>query len=409
MKRRTNLKTLAVLTTLGLASVLAHAGPEDQFSKYKVGVTIGGVTRTGIADSGGTTTISFDDAKRMGFLDANGDPDFPPNGTQRMGGTGGGSVTCHIFRNITVKVQPRKADGTANGPAREINVTVFVPKKPSEQTGANDAEKNKKTKSVPTKIGANVCGSTIEGHKLDFTDRATNNPKKNDRSTGWRKVGQAGGGKPGTDGADRSAPAQEDDNFEDEILHDTFLPGLLINGQPCAGGLSMAPIMCFGQQAAQQYGVPQMDLEILDFENHQLLFLAGVLDVLPDQENLLMLPIGQCLIEHPTLEGDLIPLQPVLSFIIPEADPWMVFIGSNAIVPPEVTSWFDNDEGLLLWDFDLPCPGDFNGDGVVNTLDVLEFLNEWNLRTEDADVNYDGVVNTLDLLEFLNTWTSGCE
>ncbi|MBK7403643.1 MAG: hypothetical protein IPJ41_03155 [Phycisphaerales bacterium] len=54
------------------------------------------------------------------------------------------------------------------------------------------------------------------------------------------------------------------------------------------------------------------------------------------------------------------------------------------------------------------CPGDFNGDGAVNTLDVLAFLNAWTAGDSAADFNGDGAVNTLDVLAFLNAWTTGC-
>ncbi|MDQ7014240.1 MAG: GC-type dockerin domain-anchored protein [Planctomycetota bacterium] len=51
---------------------------------------------------------------------------------------------------------------------------------------------------------------------------------------------------------------------------------------------------------------------------------------------------------------------------------------------------------------------DFNGDGNINTLDVLEFLNAWAAGESAADVNLDGAVNTLDVLFFLNAFNSGC-
>ncbi|HZW08993.1 MAG TPA: GC-type dockerin domain-anchored protein [Phycisphaerales bacterium] len=54
------------------------------------------------------------------------------------------------------------------------------------------------------------------------------------------------------------------------------------------------------------------------------------------------------------------------------------------------------------------CPGDFNGDGEVNTLDVLAFLNAWNAGDDSGDFNDDGVNNTLDVLAFLNAWNAGC-
>ena len=59
--------------------------------------------------------------------------------------------------------------------------------------------------------------------------------------------------------------------------------------------------------------------------------------------------------------------------------------------------------------FDLAgCTADFNGDGTVNTIDVLTFLNAWAAGDEAADFNEDGSVNTLDVLAFLNAWTAGC-
>jgi hypothetical protein len=54
------------------------------------------------------------------------------------------------------------------------------------------------------------------------------------------------------------------------------------------------------------------------------------------------------------------------------------------------------------------CVADFNGDGEVNTLDVLAFLNAWNAGDSSADVNGDGNIDTLDVLAFLNLWNAGC-
>jgi len=54
------------------------------------------------------------------------------------------------------------------------------------------------------------------------------------------------------------------------------------------------------------------------------------------------------------------------------------------------------------------CPADFNGDGVVDTRDVLAFLNTWTSGGSGADFNGDGAVDTRDVLAFLNAWTTGC-
>lgn len=63
------------------------------------------------------------------------------------------------------------------------------------------------------------------------------------------------------------------------------------------------------------------------------------------------------------------------------------------------------DAGVIR---DLACMGDFNGDGTVNTQDVLSYLNAWSSQDPCADVNLDGTVNTLDFLPFLNFWAAGC-
>lgn len=54
------------------------------------------------------------------------------------------------------------------------------------------------------------------------------------------------------------------------------------------------------------------------------------------------------------------------------------------------------------------CPADFNGDGAVNTLDFLDFLNAFSIGDPSADFNGDGNVNTLDFLDFLNAFNARC-
>lgn len=67
-------------------------------------------------------------------------------------------------------------------------------------------------------------------------------------------------------------------------------------------------------------------------------------------------------------------------------------------------------DGFFLGDFvcNDACVADFNGDGSVNTVDVLAFLNAWSAGEGSADVNGDGSVNTQDVLVFLNLWNTGC-
>ena len=64
----------------------------------------------------------------------------------------------------------------------------------------------------------------------------------------------------------------------------------------------------------------------------------------------------------------------------------------------------------------LPCLGDWNGDGQVDTIDFVAFLNDWasqfwqdcSAGDCSADLNRDGVVNTIDFIAFLNGWATGC-
>lgn len=54
------------------------------------------------------------------------------------------------------------------------------------------------------------------------------------------------------------------------------------------------------------------------------------------------------------------------------------------------------------------CFADFNGDGTVNTIDVLAFLNAWSADDPAADCDGNGSINTIDVLCFLNAWAAGC-
>ncbi len=62
----------------------------------------------------------------------------------------------------------------------------------------------------------------------------------------------------------------------------------------------------------------------------------------------------------------------------------------------------------LLFPTGEGCPADFNGDGAVDTRDVLAFLNAWTAQDPRADFNHDGAIDTRDVIAFLNAWTAGC-
>ncbi|MBK7403314.1 MAG: hypothetical protein IPJ41_01440 [Phycisphaerales bacterium] len=72
----------------------------------------------------------------------------------------------------------------------------------------------------------------------------------------------------------------------------------------------------------------------------------------------------------------------------------------------ENVGWINLDDGEHFVAFN--CPGDFNGDGLVDTRDVIAFLNAWTSRQASADCDGNGVVDTRDVLCFLNLWAAGC-
>ncbi len=398
-------RAAAMIVAVAGIAFSAAAGPEDQGTKYPVGVAIGDKEASGIVDSGGTTTLSFEDAKKLGLLDENGDPKNPADGSVTLGGTGGGSVKCHVFNKVKIKVQPKNADGTNNGPAREVEVKVYVPKKASEQEGADDAAKAKKTNSVVTKVGANVAGATIDGHKLVLNDKETNDPKKNERSTGWVQVQQQ---------APQQAPVQQDDNYEDEIVEETsFALPVHLNGQPVHARMIASPVSSISQQLAMNLGIVPVGQAELDFANHSALFIGGLTDAVPDTDQHPMFPYGHAFVQINTVFGPPIQNQPVAFFILPPSfmpNQSAVVLGGNAYIPENHSGWLDNDTCLFnLMPLIVPCRADFNGDTVVNTLDVLAFLNAYTSGHPSADFNGDTVINTLDVLAFLNAYTAGCD
>ena len=60
-------------------------------------------------------------------------------------------------------------------------------------------------------------------------------------------------------------------------------------------------------------------------------------------------------------------------------------------------------DGITAVDLEF-CPGDVDGNGVVNTADLLILLGAWGSPGGPADVNFDGIVNTEDLLMLLGDW-----
>jgi len=68
------------------------------------------------------------------------------------------------------------------------------------------------------------------------------------------------------------------------------------------------------------------------------------------------------------------------------------------------TDCTDADENGIADACENDCPEDIDGNGVVNTADLLLLLAAWGQSGGAADVNDDGIVNTSDLLQLLSAW-----
>ena len=66
--------------------------------------------------------------------------------------------------------------------------------------------------------------------------------------------------------------------------------------------------------------------------------------------------------------------------------------------------------GVVLPDDEpIDCPGDSNGDLVVDLADLLDVIGNWGSDgSGGGDVNDDGAVNLADLLEVIGNWGSMC-
>jgi hypothetical protein len=62
----------------------------------------------------------------------------------------------------------------------------------------------------------------------------------------------------------------------------------------------------------------------------------------------------------------------------------------------------DNDCLTICYSQVNDCPWDFDGDGDVDTADLLHLLGAWG--TPNGDVNDDGNTDTADLLDLLAHW-----
>jgi hypothetical protein len=71
----------------------------------------------------------------------------------------------------------------------------------------------------------------------------------------------------------------------------------------------------------------------------------------------------------------------------------------------------DDDNGIAsgsAYFFDIFCPADLNGDGVVDIFDVLDFITAYNAQSPVADFNNDNNIDIFDVLAFITAYNAGC-
>lgn len=88
------------------------------------------------------------------------------------------------------------------------------------------------------------------------------------------------------------------------------------------------------------------------------------------------------------------------AFLYLEDASWLVTTDAGKIILERTLAWATG--------FAPSCPADFNGDGVVDTRDVLAYLNGWANQDAAADCDGNGVIDSRDVICFLNQWTVGC-
>ena len=79
-----------------------------------------------------------------------------------------------------------------------------------------------------------------------------------------------------------------------------------------------------------------------------------------------------------------------------------LYAGGEFATSPAGDSFLAKWQGCTV----QPKPGDLNGDGLVNGIDLLILLNAWETAgLGGEDINGDGIVDGADLLILLNNWT----
>lgn len=90
------------------------------------------------------------------------------------------------------------------------------------------------------------------------------------------------------------------------------------------------------------------------------------------------------------------------------------FLRAGGGVSAYIAEWYrplSCPPGLQLpWpnQVDAPCPADFDLNGAIDVLDIIEFLNRLDAGDPSADLNGDGRLDQLDFLEMSDAINAGC-
>ena len=116
-------------------------------------------------------------------------------------------------------------------------------------------------------------------------------------------------------------------------------------------------------------------------------------------------PVGFSITQNGTLDIlNLDTLMLIESVDLGEAGPSAAAVAGNGNVAVSAPL----GDGVVVIGRASVCVADFNGDGVVNILDVVTFINNWNAMGPGSDFNADGNINILDVVSFINAWQVGC-
>lgn len=90
------------------------------------------------------------------------------------------------------------------------------------------------------------------------------------------------------------------------------------------------------------------------------------------------------------------------------SDEWPPYPVTVSILPIRFGS--PDATGTIFWDdvFFTQCLADMNCDDLIDTRDVIAFLNLWTASDDRADFDGNGDIDTRDVLAFLNAWTQPC-